>query len=163
MRSDKDSKVSKYICLHIVTLHGATCIIIIRNCYLSELIAFIYISVQHNELLHCSCLSGLSKKIVSMSITYSTFKSWVGREIIIIFCFLYKKKKKSNFQHLLPHISRRLTGELIVYTCLSIPMLQRPGSVRHRSQFQRSAMKLTGQSKPNFMWSILRKGERKFV
>ena len=46
----------------------------------------------------------------------------------------------------------------------SIPMLQRPSSVRRRSQFQRSSLlKPQGQSKPNFMWSILRKRERTFV
>ena len=33
-----------------------------------------------------------------------------------------------------------------------------------RPQFQRSSpLKPRGQSKPNFMWSILRKGERKFI
>ena len=55
----------------------------------------------------------------------------------------------------LAHLSRRLTGELIVYPCSGV----RPSSVR-RSQFQRSSpLKPLGQSKPNFMWSILRKGE----
>ena len=45
----------------------------------------------------------------------------------------------------------------------SILMLRRPASVR-RPQFQRSSpLKPLGQSKPNFIWSILRKGERKFV
>ena len=45
-------------------------------------------------------------------------------------------------------------GELIVY-----PLSRRP-SVHH---FQRSSQKLLGQSKPNFMWSLLGKGERKFI
>ena len=61
----------------------------------------------------------------------------------------------------LAHLSRRLTGELIVYPCSGV----RPSSsgVR-RPQFQRSSpLKPLGQSKPNFMWSILRKGERKFI
>ena len=58
----------------------------------------------------------------------------------------------------LAHLSQRLTGELIVYPCCVV----RP-SVR-RSQFQRSSpLKPLGQSKPNFMWSILRKVERKFI
>ena len=38
-----------------------------------------------------------------------------------------------------------------------------PASVR-RPQFQRSSpLKPLGQSKPNFMWSIFRKGERKYI
>ena len=65
---------------------------------------------------------------------------------------------------LLAHLSRRLTGELIVYPCSGV----RPSSVRRpsvrRSQFQKSSpLKPLGQSRPNFMWSILRKGERKFI
>ena len=41
----------------------------------------------------------------------------------------------------------------------SIPI--RPASVHH---FQRSSpLKPLGQSKPNFMWSLLGKGERKFI
>ena len=49
-----------------------------------------------------------------------------------------------------------------------IPMVRRPSSVRpssvRRSQFQTSSSpKALGQSKPNFMWSLLGKGERKFV
>ena len=67
-----------------------------------------------------------------------------------------KKKKKTPFK---AHLSRRLTGELIVYPCSGV----RLASVR-RSQFQRfSPLKRLGQSKPNFMWSILRKGEQKFI
>ena len=63
----------------------------------------------------------------------------------------------------LAHLSRRLTGELIVYPCSVRRPSVRPSSVR-RSQFQRSSpLKPLGQSKPNFMWSILRKGERKFI
>ena len=55
----------------------------------------------------------------------------------------------------LAHLSGRLTGELIVYLA--------PASVR-RSQFQRSSsLKSLGQSKPNFMWSILRKEEQKLI
>ena len=49
-------------------------------------------------------------------------------------------------------------GELIVYPCSGV----RPSVVR--SQFQTSSpLKPLGQSKPNFMWSLLGKGERKFV
>ena len=47
-------------------------------------------------------------------------------------------------------------GELIVY-----PSSRRPSVVHH---FQRSSpLKPLGQSKPNFMWSLLGKGERKFI
>ena len=60
----------------------------------------------------------------------------------------------------LAHLSRRLTGELIVYPCSGV----RPSSSVRRPQFQRSSpLKPLGQSKPNFMWSILMKGERKFI
>ena len=57
----------------------------------------------------------------------------------------------------LAHLSRRLTGELIGY-----PWIRRPSSVH--SYFQTSSPpKPLCQSKPNFMWSLLGKGERKFV
>ena len=47
-------------------------------------------------------------------------------------------------------------GELIVYQS------SRRSSVVHH--FQRSSsLKPLGQSKPNFMWSLLGKGERKFI
>ena len=60
--------------------------------------------------------------------------------------------EKTNNVVFLAHLSRRLTGELIVYPC--------SGVRRRRSQFQRSfPLKPHGQAKPNFMWSILRKGE----
>ena len=56
----------------------------------------------------------------------------------------------------LDHQSRRLTGELIGY-----PWIRRPSV---RSHFQTSSpLKPLGQSKPNFTWSLLGKGERKFV
>ena len=38
-----------------------------------------------------------------------------------------------------------------------------PWSGVRRSQFQTSSPKPLAQSKPNFMWSLLGKGERKFV
>ena len=50
-------------------------------------------------------------------------------------------------------------GELIVYPCSGV----RPSYVV-RPQFQTSSpLKPLGQSKPNFMWSLLGKGERKFI
>ena len=83
--------------------------------------------------------------------------------LLLGFFGLGKRKKNDtdikNMLCFLAHLSRRLTGELIVYPCSGV----RPSSVR-RPQFQRSSpLKPLGQSKPNFMWSILRKGERKFI
>ena len=53
------------------------------------------------------------------------------------------------------HVGRRLTGELIGY-----PWIRRPSSSSVvRSHFQTSSpLKPLGQSKPNFMWSLLGKG-----
>ena len=56
-------------------------------------------------------------------------------------------------------------GELIVYPSSRRPSVVCPSvvcpSVHH---FQRSSsLKLLGQSKPNFMWSLLGKGERKLI
>ena len=69
---------------------------------------------------------------------------------------------RSTSNVLLAHLSRRLTGELIGY-----PWIRRPSSssvVVVRPHFQTSsALKPLGQSKPNFMWSLLGKGEPKFV
>ena len=55
----------------------------------------------------------------------------------------------------LAHLSQRLTGELIGYPWI------RP-SVRSHCQTS-SPLKPLGQSKPNFMWSLLGKGEPKFI
>ena len=55
----------------------------------------------------------------------------------------------------LAHLSQRLIGELIVYSCSGV----RPSVVvvvRRRPQFQTSSSpKPLGRSKPNFMWSLL--------
>ena len=64
--------------------------------------------------------------------------------------------------HVLAHLSRRLTGRLIVYPCSGVrpssSVVARPSVVR-RPQFQRSSpLKPLSQSNPNFMWSILGKG-----
>ena len=49
---------------------------------------------------------------------------------------------------------------LIGWPCSGV----RPLSVRRSPQFQRSpSLKPHGQSKLNFTWNILRKGERKFI
>ena len=50
----------------------------------------------------------------------------------------------------------KLTGELIVYTC-SVVVVVVVVVVVHT--FQTSPLKPLGQSKPKFMWSIVRKGE----
>ena len=59
---------------------------------------------------------------------------------------------------LLAHLSRRLIGELIGYSWSGV----RPSVVVHNAQ-RSSSLKPLGQSKPNFMWSLLGKGERKFI
>ena len=61
------------------------------------------------------------------------------------------ERLQDHWSSCLAHLSRRPTGELTVYPC----------SVVGRPQFQRSPLKLLGQSK--LMRSILRKGERKFI
>ena len=53
----------------------------------------------------------------------------------------------------LAHLSRRLIGELIVYPCSVVVVV-----VVHHFQTS-SPLKLLDQSKPNFMWSLLGKGE----
>ena len=56
----------------------------------------------------------------------------------------------------LAHMSQRLTGELIPCSVVVVVV------VVHTFQTS-SPQKPLGQSKLNFMWSILRKGERKFI
>ena len=57
----------------------------------------------------------------------------------------------------LAHLNQRLIGELIGYSWPGV----RPSSV-HNAQ-RSSSPKPPARSKPNFMWSLLRLGERKFV
>ena len=57
----------------------------------------------------------------------------------------------------LAHLSRRLRGELLVYQ-----WLRRPSSVRQHFQTS-SPLKPLGQLNSNFIWRLLRMGERKFV
>ena len=53
-------------------------------------------------------------------------------------------------------------GELIVYPCSGVRCDRH--CRRRRQQFQTSShLKPLGQSKPNFMWSLLGKGEPKFI
>ena len=60
----------------------------------------------------------------------------------------------------LAHLSRRLIGELIGNPCSGV----RHGRRRSCQQFQTSSpWKPLDQLMPNFMWSLLGKGERKFV
>ena len=60
---------------------------------------------------------------------------------------------------LLAHLSQRLIGELIVYSCSGVRRRRRP-----RPQFQTSSsLKPLARSKSNFMLSLLGKGERYFV
>ena len=79
-----------------------------------------------------------------------------------------KKRGKHHFPHnktmgvILAHLSQRLIGELIGYPWSGV---RRPSSVVVvRPQFQMfSPLKPLDQSKPNFMCSLLGKGERKFL
>ena len=67
-----------------------------------------------------------------------------------------------SFVCFLANLSRRLTCELIGYPWIRRPSVIRPSSVR--PHFRTSSLpKPLGQSKPNFMWSLLGKGERKFI
>ena len=60
----------------------------------------------------------------------------------------------------LAHLSRRLLGELLVYQWLRRPSV-RPSVCQH---FQTSSpLKPLGQLNSNFIWRLLRMGERKFV
>ena len=72
---------------------------------------------------------------------------------------------KDNFYAFLAHLSRRLIGELIVYPWSGVrrrpSYVVRP-SVVHNAQTS-SSQKPLGRSKPNFMWSLLGKGEQNFV
>ena len=56
-------------------------------------------------------------------------------------------------------LSRRLTGEPIVYPCSGVRRCRR--RCPHCSKSFSS--ETVGPSKPKFMWSILRQGESKFV
>ena len=85
----------------------------------------------------------------------------------ISLCIDWKFINTCILEYLLAHLSRRLTGELIGYPWIRRPSVIRP-SVRPssvvRPQFQTSSpLKPLGQSKPNFMWSLTGKGERKFI
>ena len=63
----------------------------------------------------------------------------------------------------LAHLSRRLRGELLVYQWLRRPLsIRRPSVVRQHFQTS-SPLKPLGQLNSNFIWRLLRMGERKFV
>ena len=72
-----------------------------------------------------------------------------------------QKQVCEMFNDFFAHLSRRLTGELIVYPC-SVNVVVVVVVVVHTFQ-STSSLKPLGQSNSNFMWSILRKGEQKFV
>ena len=56
----------------------------------------------------------------------------------------------------LAHLSQRLIGELIGYSWSGVRPLASSVGVVRRKQFQTSSSpKPLGQSKPNFMWSLL--------
>ena len=91
----------------------------------------------------CSCHKMFSQK-----------KLFIFQIILIINCT--RCSYLNTLRIFSAHLSRRLTGELIVYPWIWHPSL--------RSHFQTSSpLKPLGQSKPNFKWSLLGKGERKFL
>ena len=85
-------------------------------------------------------------------------KSSLELLVLSILCRYEWQHKKSVF---LAHLSRRLIGELIVYP-LSGVRRRTSSVVVHNGQTSFSQKPL-GRSKPNFMWSLLVKGERNFV
>ena len=105
------------------------------------------------------------KSAVSLSLDHLTSVSGVGSGPALATCETSQVLLAGVPGGFLAHLSRRLTGELIVYPCSGVrPSSSVRPSVVRRPQFQRSSpLKPLGQSKPNFMWSILRKGERKFI
>ena len=53
---------------------------------------------------------------------------------------------------------------LFLFQCICLVHIVSLAHLSRRPQFQRSSpLKPLGQSKPNFVWSILRNGERKFI
>ena len=111
---------------------------------------------EWGKLLKCHLNGKISRKLANgQNIDYTEKRKWPKGFI----CPCTGVKYHNIQTSLLAQLSRRLTGELIVYPCSGV---RRP-SVR-RPHFQRSSpLKPLGQSKPNFIWSILRKVERKFV
>ena len=123
----------------------------------------------------CSIQQFLSHYVFSVILSsFCHIIIFVSYSAVFVILFLCHIQQFLSFYHLfchiqqfLAHLSRRLTGELIVYPCSGVrpsSSVVRPSSVVRRPQFQRSSpLKPLGQSKPNFMWSILRKGERMFI
>ena len=54
-------------------------------------------------------------------------------------------------------------GELIVYPCSGVRCRGRCRCRRRQQCLTSSPLKPLGQSKPNYMWSLLGKGEQKFI
>ena len=81
-----------------------------------------------------------------------------------VFGEIFEKKKIIIFELLpfLAHLSRRLTGELIVYTGIRRPSVVRPSVVRQHFQTT-SPLKPSGGFFPYYSYSIYRKGERKVM
>ena len=73
-----------------------------------------------------------------------------------VFCIVLVVVVFVCFGGVLAHLSQELIGELIVYPCSVVVVVV--VVVVHNFQTS-SSLKPLGQSKPNFMWSILGKGE----
>ena len=106
---------------------------------------------------HPVTLTGTNIYIAHTFLEYFDVKSKIW--VIFVFCFIFHKV--ATYLHWVisspePSDSQ---GELILYLSS-----HRPSVDRRRQQFQASdPLKPLGQSKPNFMWSLLWKGERKFI
>ena len=68
--------------------------------------------------------------------------------------------ERSIHNKFLAHLSQRLIGELIGYPWPGVRRRRPSSSSVVRPQFQTSSpLKPLGQSKPNFIWSLVVKGE----
>ena len=95
-----------------------------------------------------------SRVLTSLLFDFSDAQGQLTPKTVVQF-----RRNSNSSKLLLAHLSRRLTGELIGY-----PWIRRRRPSVVRSHFQTSSsLKPLGKSKPNFMWSLLGKGERKFV
>ena len=83
-----------------------------------------------------------------------SLQRWWPRHTV---CTRYHAFLKLLLNIFLAHLSQRLIGELRGYPWSGVVVLV------VRPQFQMSSPKPLGQSKPNFMWSLLGKGEPTFI
>ena len=117
--------------------------------YLLQLLTFDQILIKVCKSLLKIIITNRNKMFI-----YLSFPLFLTKDLITLICI----QGGGHVYLFLAHLSRRLTAALIGYPWSGV----RPSFVR--PQFQRSSpLKPLGQSKPNFMWSLLGKGERKFI